>query len=102
MRQRLGVFELDGPVGKQAKGPCRAALRRLAAGERDDVRLEVAVDLASIRPLGGGALVQGLLETFLDEPLLHAVDLALAYAKNAGDFRAGLRRVLELARITVE
>ena len=78
------------------------ALRRVAAAQRDQVRLELAVGLADIGGAPTLSTAQSCLHALLDEALLYPVHLARTDTKDLGDRFPPRRMLVEFALVTIE
>jgi len=92
VRDALDDLLLDKPVGQKPQGPARAALGRLAAADRDELCLLLAVQNALARRPTSFLAVDGRLKPLLDAALADVLRTAAADLQRLGDSLVGPRR----------
>jgi hypothetical protein len=74
VRECVNVFQLDHPPGQEPQGPSRLTLGWGGAGQRDQLRLLLPVELGRIDALAAAIRAQRRRQTLLDKPPPQALD----------------------------
>lgn len=86
------------PVRQQAQGPASHALGRVAASERDQMRLAVARDLGLLA--GVGPVIEGSLQSLRPEAMKQLADRDIVEASRRTRARVRVRAPLVLERVS--
>jgi len=89
MREAVGVLQLHHAVGQQPQRPHLPSVRRRAAGQRDQMRFRVAVELARGGTGGVRTPLNGRRDALADKAAAHVIDEAGADVESLDDWLIG-------------
>ena len=86
MRNTFHIAQLHDLVRQQPQRPLRSPLRRLAATQRNKMRLEIAICFTFVDPLPFMAIKRNV-ETLLNKSSFNPLNLHGAHFQDIGDFQ---------------